>query len=72
MYQKSCCEFMHTQAYNNTPNKANMEKISYTSSDHGFIRLVRQGDNPNKKPSYIYIIPLSPQAEFIQFEMPSQ
>jgi len=28
---------MHTQAYNETSSKANMDKTSYTSSDHRFM-----------------------------------
>ena len=33
-----------------------MDKTNYTSLDYGFKRLIRQGDNPKKKPSYIYYI----------------
>jgi len=50
---------------------AKVDKTSCINSVAGFMRLVRQGDNPNKETLiYIYTIyPISPTTECIQLEL---
>ena len=49
VYMEVCHEHRHTQTCNEALSKVNVGKTSCTSLDFGFMRLLRQEDNPNKK-----------------------
>ena len=74
MYQKLCRKYRQTQVCNETSSNVSntsVGKTSYTSSEFGFIRLIRRGDNSNKKNTHIYTIyPMSLSSECAQPELP--
>ena len=60
MNRKPCHDHRHTWVYNETSSNVsnpNVNKTNYTSSDFEFMRLMCRGNNPKRKPSFIYHIP---------------